>query len=213
MLGVTTATLLADSEPGTLAFYEIHCDAYWESTAHLDMEAIYAPFLAQLPPRARILDAGCGSGRDTKAFAARGLAVVAIDASPALAARARAFTGRPCIVTTFQRLACRDAFDGIWACASLVHVPKPEIRGVLHRFTRALRRGGVLYVSLKHGHGEGVDRDGRFVNAYTSATFREEIAAVSRLRHLASWITDDVRSPRSATRWLNVLLEKTDPAS
>jgi SAM-dependent methyltransferase len=193
----------------TLAFYDSHSQQYHESTAHLDMGPLYDPFLRELRRGASILDAGCGSGRDTKAFAERGYRVTAIDGSARLVELATAFTGQPCTTLAFHDVAFLEAFDGIWACASLVHVPAREAPDVILRFTHALKPGGVLYISLKEGDGERIANDGRFFCYYGADAFRNVTTAVPALRELAVWTTDDVRSPSDDGRWLNFLLKKT----
>jgi SAM-dependent methyltransferase len=193
----------------TLAFYNSHSEQYHASTAHVDVGSLYDPFLRELPRGASILDAGCGSGRDTKAFAERGYRVTAIDGSARLAELATAFTGQPCTTLAFHDVAFIDAFDGIWACASLVHVAAREAPDVMGRFTRALKRGGVLYISLKEGDGERTADDGRFFCYYTADAFRRVTASIPALRELAVWTTEDVRSSQDRGRWLNFLLKKT----
>jgi SAM-dependent methyltransferase len=192
---------------GTLAFYERHGAEYHAATAHVDMDRLYEPFLRELPPAASILDAGCGCGRDTKAFAQRGYRVIAIDASPALARLAAAFTGQPCMTLALQDIAFSAAFDAVWACASLVHVPTCDAGNVVDRFARALKPGGVLYISVKEGDGERTAADGRLFCDYTVATLRALIAPVAALRELAVWTTADVRGSQHG-RWLNTLQRK-----
>jgi 2-polyprenyl-3-methyl-5-hydroxy-6-metoxy-1,4-benzoquinol methylase len=192
----------------TLAFYESQSERYARSTAHVDMEALYGPFLRELPRGGSILDAGCGSGRDTKAFAERGYRVTAIDASPTLVRRAAAFTEQQCKVLVFQDLAFRDEYDGIWACASLLHVPKRDVPDVLNRFTQALKPGGVLYISLKEGQGERTEEDGRFFNYYTADAFREVITGVATLRELPFCPTEEIRGCLNRGPWLNILLRR-----
>lgn len=182
----------------TQAFYERHAEQYYAATAHLDARALYDPFLKELRPGAHILDAGCGSGRDAKAFVDLGYRVTAIDASPGLAHRAAALTGAPCAVLSFEEIAFENAFDGIWACASVVHVPKRNVPDVMRRFVRALEPGGVLYLSLREGEGERIEEDGRFFSYYTAATFRDAIAPGPAVYELACWTTPDLRSSPSA---------------
>jgi SAM-dependent methyltransferase len=192
----------------TLAFYDSHSEQYFASTAHVDMGPLYGKFLGELPRGASILDAGCGSGRDTKAFAARGYRVTAIDGSARLVELAAAFTGQSCTTLAFHDVAFRDAFDGIWACASLVHVPERDAPDVIGRFTDALKPGGVLYISLKEGDGERTADDGRFFCDYSAEAFRKVTASVPALRELVVWTTEDVRSSPASGRWLNFLLKK-----
>jgi len=105
-------------------YYEAQAETYYRSTVGLDMSSIYPRFLSELSPGAHIADAGCGSGRDAKAFLERGYVVTAFDASPRMANLASAYTGQKCHVLRFQEMEFRREFDGIWACASLLHVPE-----------------------------------------------------------------------------------------
>ncbi len=192
----------------TLDFYEKHSQEYYKSTVDLDMHELYDLFLRELPPGAHILDAGCGSGRDTKAFLERGYRVLAIDASVKLAQLATVFTRQRCEVLSFQKMDFREQFDGIWACASLLHVSKREMHDVMHRFIQALKPGGIFYLSLKEGEGEHIGEDGRFFNYYTADSFRELLATFSTLRELAFWKTEEIRSRQHRGLWLNFLLKK-----
>lgn len=199
---------MRSSSFNAIAFYDKHAEQYFESTVSLDMRAIYDRFLKELVPGAHILDAGCGSGRDTKAFLDRGYRVTAIDASPRLAQLATTFSGHACEVLTFQEMEFREEFDGIWACASLLHVPKCEMFDVMPRFIRALKPGGVFYISLQEGVGGDPVEDGRFFSYYTADSFRELLSLYPALREIAFWKTDEVRSPKHCEPWLNFLLKK-----
>src|SRR5450755_2560191 len=179
----------------TIEFYDTHAQEYCESTVHLDLHGVYERFLGELGPGARILDAGCGSGRDTKAFSDRDYCVTAIDASPEIARLARTFTRQPCRVLRFQDMEFREEFYGIWACASLLHVPKKEMPDVMPRFIQALKPAGILYLSLKEGEGDRIADDGRFFSNYSTSSFRELAAAFPSLRELVFWKTEEIRSP------------------
>ena len=194
----------------TLDFYDTHAQEYCKSTVHLDLHELYEPFLKELSPGAHILDAGCGSGRDTKAFLERGYRVTAIDASPELARLATIFTGHPCENLSFQEMKFREEFDGIWACASLLHVPKSEMNDLMPRFIQALKPGGVFYISLKEGEGDRVAEDGRFFSYYTADSFRELLARYPTLREIAFWKTEEIRSRKYCAPWLNFLLKKVE---
>jgi SAM-dependent methyltransferase len=120
-----------DADASTAEYYEQGARAYFDATATVDMAAIHDRFLALLPAGARILDAGSGSGPDTLAFLRRGFAVEAFDASPSLARLSSAFTGVPTRVLRLQDLDEPGRYDGVWACASLLHVPGCELPEVL----------------------------------------------------------------------------------
>lgn len=194
----------------TIAFYDLRAHEYSESTSRLDLHELYEPFLKELPQGGHILDAGCGSGRDTKAFLSRGYRVTAMDASPQLARLATVFTGQHCEVLSFQEMQFREEFDGIWACASLLHVPRNEMRDVMRRFVRALEPCGVLYVSLKEGDGERIVKGGRFFSFYTIETFRELLGFFPGLVEIAFWKTEEMRSRQHPQPWLNVLMRKVE---
>jgi SAM-dependent methyltransferase len=193
---------------GTLKFYDENAEHYCQSTVNLDLNKVYETFLKEIPFRGHILDAGCGSGRDTRAFLDRGYRVTAIEASPALAGFAKAFTKHPCEILLFQDMSFHAEFDGIWACASLLHIPKREISDLIPRFIDALKAAGIFYLSLKEGEGERVASDGRFFSDYTADSFREILAAFPLLQEIAFWKTEEVRSQTHRQPWLNFLLQK-----
>lgn len=188
----------------TLAFYRDHAQRFIDSTANLDLHELYHPFLSRLQPGAHILDAGCGSGRDGVAFVERGYKVTAIDAAPAMVAAARS-RGLRAELLPFQQMKYRQAFDGIWACASLLHVPHRQIPGVLKRFATALRPGGLLYVSLKEGHGEKTTPDGRFFSYFQPDEFEDALVATGHFEMIDTWLTYAPDSSGKDWPWLNFL--------
>lgn len=199
---------LSPSCLSTIEFYSTHAKDYCESTVHLDLHGVYQRFLGELAPGAHILDAGCGSGRDTKAFSDRDYCVTPIDASPEITRLARTFTRQPCRVLRFQDMEFLEEFDGIWACGSLLHVPKDEMPDVMPRFIEALKPAGILYLSLKEGEGEHIADDGRFFSNYSTSSFRELLATFPVLREIALWKTEEIRSTSHRQPWLNFLLKK-----
>jgi SAM-dependent methyltransferase len=132
-----------------IGYYQHNAGTFFADTVEVAMTPLYRHFLPLLPDRGRILDAGCGSGRDAKAFSALGHQVTAFDASPALIALAERNLGQPVHCLRFQDITWQDSFDGIWACASLLHVPAVELPDAMQRLCRALEPGGILYASFK----------------------------------------------------------------
>ncbi|MBV5273652.1 MAG: class I SAM-dependent methyltransferase [Lamprocystis purpurea] len=195
----------------TTAYYRANADTFFADTLAVDMAPLYARFLPHLPVGGRILDAGCGSGRDALAFRERGYAVTAFDASAELAALAAAHLGQPVQVLRFQDLERTQAFDGIWACASLLHVPGAELPEVLRRLAMALRPGGVLYASFKYGSGEREHHGRRFTDL-DEAGLATLLTQVQGLTELETWTTGDRRPGRESERWLNALLTTTADA-
>ena len=171
------------------------------------MGSIYEPFLTLLPPGARIPDAGCGSGRDSRAFLERGYEVTALDASEAMVELASRHTGRPVLHMSFDQVRLRGRFDGVWASASLLHVPRHGIAKVLERLINALKVGGVMFASFKHGEDETI-RDGRLFNDYDERSLRVLLRSRPDLAPLEVWRTTGLRPDRNDVTWLNVLLRK-----
>jgi SAM-dependent methyltransferase len=193
----------------TIGYYDRHARAFYDTTVEVALDHLYAPFLALLPPRASILDVGCGSGRDGKRFKDLGHDVSLVEPSDELARLAEALVGQPVLRSRFQELGFGEEFDGVWASASLLHVPRADMDDVLGRLWRALRPGGVLYASFKHGEGERV-RHGRFFNSYTEASFAALIARHRGWEPLTHLLTEDVRTTHRGEVWLNVLLRRVD---
>lgn len=192
----------SDPVDGTLAYYNEHADAFIQRTAHLPMQHLYELFLALVRERGRILDAGCGSGRDAAEFARLGYDVTASDGSVELAKRASERTGLQVLPLTFEAIEWQEEFDGVWACASLLHLPSPALASAITRLGKALRPGGVLFVSLKKGAFEGT-RNARWFTDTTPDALRALLTATG-LEVVNIWEADDGR-PEVATRWVNGL--------
>jgi SAM-dependent methyltransferase len=150
-------------DEATLQFYRRHAEAYAGreiTSRHARMTA----FLAQLPPGADILELGCGAGGDTAEMLARGFNVRATDGSPELAEIASRRLGRPVETLLFHELDATEAYDGVWANACLLHVPRDDLAGILSLIRRALKPGGYFFASYKTGGGDGRDTLDRYYN-------------------------------------------------
>lgn len=191
----------------TLDYYNANAQAFAASTVSVDFSATQRRFAQLLPPGGRILDFGCGSGRDSKFFLQEGFDVTATDGSAELCRLARELTGLPVRHELFQDLAETNTYDGIWACASILHLPKAELAGVLAKMVAALKPGGVIYTSFKYGDFEGI-RNGRYFTDFTEEGFRSFMQPIEGIRIEDWWVSADVRSGRGDERWLNLLLRK-----
>jgi SAM-dependent methyltransferase len=191
----------------TLAYYdEFGCD-FAAATVAVDMADLRRRFLAQIPPGGSILDAGCGSGRDSKAFSDLGYRVQAMDGSRTMVELATALTGRPARLLRFEDLDYRDEFDGIWACASLLHLTRANLDPVLRRLLVASKPQGVIYMSFKHGLGERTSK-GRHFTDFTCQTLRDWLSTNRQLHILDIRETGDQRAERADERWVNALVQK-----
>lgn len=187
----------------TISYYDEHAAEFCRSTLEADMAFCRERFLKYLSPGSRILDAGCGSGRDSKAFAELGYYVTAMDASPKICAEAEKVLGQKVLCQSFEELDMADMFDGIWACASLLHVSKEEISDVVFRLKCALKKGGILYASFKYGDGE-VIKQGRFFSNYNERSL-EKLMQNAGFEILELFVTEDVREDRKGQKWVNVI--------
>lgn len=188
-------------------YYDNNKEEFIASTVKVDIQHLYLPFLEQIPVGGRVLDAGCGSGRDSLLFMQRGYEVVAFDASSEMVAAASEYTGQTVFHYRFDTIPWKGEFDGVWACASVLHVEKKQIDDTLHRLVGALKPDGIIYLSFKYGEGEE-DRDGRHFSNYTENSFLDVIANNSETKLIRMWKTKDSRPGRDNEFWLNVLLKK-----
>jgi SAM-dependent methyltransferase len=191
----------------TLEYYTDKAKDFCEGTVNVDMGALYQPFLELIPDGGKILDAGCGSGRDSKFFKDQGYGVVAFDYSKEIVKLASEYTGEPVLHMSFNEVEFENEFDGIWACASILHVPKNEISGVLGKLSHALKKDGILYTSFKYGDAEEVRKD-RLFSDFTEPSFQIVLETVPSLKMVQHWKTVDARPDRKDEFWLNMLLQK-----
>lgn len=192
----------------TIKYYDDNAAEYCQSTVNVQgMDHDYNEFLSLLPSCGKILDAGCGSGRDAKRFLDKGYDVTAIDASEKIAAEASRFIGRKVLPIRFDQLEFKNQFDGIWACASLLHVPKSEIDESITHLIESLKPGGVLFISVKNGEGESVDNKGRFFNYFSQQDLDNILKKHPNLDLIKQWDDQDNLN-RKTTTWMSILLRK-----
>jgi SAM-dependent methyltransferase len=189
-------------------YYRNHAQEFFDRSAYQDVEDLYAPFLPLLPPGARILDAGCGSGRDTKAFAERGYMVTAFDATPEMVELAERFSGQKIRLLRFQEMDYENEFEGIWACASLLHVPLTEMPAVFARFIKALKPNGYWNMSFKYGMGEK-QRGERLFTDFTEESLRAFLEGFDQLKVMRIVAAGDTRFPDNGPKqWVSAIVQK-----
>jgi SAM-dependent methyltransferase len=194
----------------TLDYYEANAGDYFASTVDINMTVLYVPFLLYLRPFSSILDAGCGSGRDALYFSRRGFRVTAFDYAPSLVKMASKLTGHEILNLSFQKIEFRNQFDGVWACASLMHVPMDEMHDVLSRLSRSMKVDAVMYASFKPEKSECYRNDRLFVDMDKNG-FDSLIEQHPEMTILRYWNTHDPRPGMKKEVWLNVLIRKTRP--
>ena len=191
----------------TLEYYAANAEAFASSTVDVAFSSVQKCFEGLLQPGARVLDFGCGSGRDAKHFLEAGFAVDAVDGSPELCRIASELTGLPVRCMRFEELSAQSIYDGIWACSSILHVPSRQLLALLAKMAAALKPGGVVYTSFKLGEFEGV-RNGHYFSDFTPESFARLLDKVPALREEEHWISGDARPGREDEKWLNLILRK-----
>ncbi len=187
----------------TLDYYEKNADQFILDTLDKDMRSCYKAFEKYLAPRAHILDAGCGSGRDSLYFKSRGYRCSAFDISAKMCEFASRLLEQEVLQRSFETLEFINEFDAIWASASLLHVPKDNILLSMDRLSVALRPKGVFYASFKLGDKEFI-KGGRLFNSYTKESFQKLIDLTSFTLQ-ESFILEDSRPDKQGEYWLNCI--------
>ena len=197
----------------TLDYYDRNSAKFVSDTVNIAFTGIQDRFLSYLEPGSLILDFGCGSGRDSRYFLSKGFRVEACDGSQEMARIASETAGIPVRRMLFEELSEVERYDGIFACASILHVPYSGLADILVKIERALKKGGTAYISFKYGDFEG-ERSGRYFTDMNEERLRERLAAAAAigagpgLKIIESWITGDARPGREKEKWLNVILRK-----
>jgi SAM-dependent methyltransferase len=190
----------------TTEYYNRNARAYYDQTVNLEISNRYNQFLKFIPLNGKILDDGCGSGRDSLFFKQQGYSVVSFDISKDLVDLASRLIGQKVLHMSFNELNFENEFNGIWASASLLHVPQEEIDDVFGKLSRALKKNGVLYASFKYGDKERKDGD-RFFNDFNEEKLNLLMNRHKNLKVEKYWITEDVREDRKNEFWMNVLFK------
>ena len=191
----------------TISYYNTNSSSFIGLTQSVQMTEVWNKFTSKLASGALILDFACGSGRDTKYFLEKGFTVDATDGSSELCAAASKFTGVTVKQELFQDWKSEPKYNGIWACSSILHLTKSELKQVIGNIRDALLPSGIFYTSFKYGNFEG-ERNGRYFTDLTEASFAELINEVTGFEIVEEWITSDVRPGREEEKWLNVILKK-----
>ncbi len=190
----------------TLQYYNDNAKQFCETTFIVEMRSLYQQFLQYLPLGSSILDIGCGSGRDTLYFHQQGYQVFAIDYSPEIVALARKNTNLPIKLQSFYNLTDHEKYDGIWACASLLHCERARLPEVLSNIIHALKPSGICYLSFKYGNQNRL-KEGRSFTDLNEIQASELLKLFPNIYLLQQWITQDQR-PNSKEQWLNIIFKK-----
>lgn len=188
----------------TIPFYDDKGQEFFDHTVSIDLKSLYDTLSKYIPEKAHILDAGCGSGRDSKIFLEKGYEVSAFDGSEKMVKLASDYTGLEVRHLTFDKMDYDTKFDAVWANASLLHLPQKQLPEAFENITKALKKNGIFYASFKIGRGEATAEDGRHFTNFNEARMRDFIAQFPDLL-LEEIITRPDGRPRRPD-WLNVYM-------
>lgn len=187
-------------------YYEINAKQYAKETFSADMSEQYKRFLPLLRERARILAVGSGSGRDACYFQKKGYQVTALEPSKNLCREIqKAFSGK-IVCSDIQSYQPDQRFDGIWACASFLHLRLEEVLCFFENIDLYLNDNGVVYLSGKNGIYTGESEDGRYFLEFTEELVENILVVNERMKLKELWYTEDVRG-RQGFRWMNIVVK------
>ena len=191
----------------TIEYYNSHAEAYYDSTYCIELQELYEKFLRYIPENGRIVDLGCGSGRDVKWFRDHGYIAYGLDASEELVKISKAKLGIPVEQGFIEEWISKEPFDGIWCCGSLMHLDGKCIDEFFANLKYNLAPSGILLFSVKTGIQTGTDKDGRFFHNYS----RNDIVSLAnknKLNIIDMWYSKD-KLKRKGFNWLNAIMQRS----
>jgi len=186
-------------------YYESNAEHYAAETFSADMSEQYQRFLTLLKDGVKLLDVGSGSGRDACYFQKQGYQVTALEPSKNLGREIRKVFSGELVCSDIQNYRPTERYDGIWACASLIHLQEEEVLQFFEKIDQYLNDNGIIYISGKNGLSTGKVEDGRFFLEFTEQMVEKILTVNKQLQLEQLWYTEDVRG-RRGFRWLNVVL-------
>ena len=191
----------------TISYFDENAERCFADAFTITERSNQDRFLAELPAGAAILDLGCGSGRDTAYFRERGFCVTPTDGSTRMCALASDYLGTPVRVQEFNELADEGLYDGIYASASIMHLEYDRLVELMPKLVRALKPGGVLFVSFKYGEQDGY-LGKRYYTNMTEERFAALVAPVGELEVLQVGTFGNEHPGQPDFRWLWALLRR-----
>lgn len=188
----------------TINFYNKNALEYFNTTVNGNMFVAYERFLKYLNPNDYILDLGCGSGRDSKFFLDKGFKVDSIDGSGKMCDLASSYTGQEVERMNFLDLDKDKEYNAIWACASILHIPLDDIPTMITKMSKALKRNGYMYISLKDGSEEEII-DGKIYTYFTIDGFKSLLDVFNELEVTETWSN---KADKEKHLWNNFIIRK-----
>lgn len=191
----------------TVDYYNQHSKEYFEATRSTDMSDLYEAFLPYLHAGGKILDVGCGSGRDLKYFKEHGYEAEGVDASEELCQLASEYSGCKVTCCRMENFAPDKKYAGIWCCASLLHLEDGAVAEFFRKCQDWLAEGGILFLSVKTGISTGEDEKGRWFRNFDEGKIGELLGESPHLHLEQVFYTED-KTGRRGWKWMNVLIRK-----
>ena len=188
----------------TVKYYEDNAQEFIQNTLDKQMDIQYKHFLKHLKAGSHILDAGCGSGRDSLYFKKQAFTLTAFDNSRQMCDFASKLIGQEVLELSFEQMYFENQFDAIWASASLLHVSKKQMPEILEKLAHALKKKGLIYASFKAGEKEFIKED-RYFNSYSKQSF-SELIETSPFEIKEMFLLEDSRPDKEGEYWLNAIL-------
>ncbi len=191
----------------SIEYYDKNAEKFFGSTVGVEFNEKQERFLTYLKKGDKILDFGCGSGRDMKYFLEQGYFCDGIDGSEKMCELASLYVKKSVQKMCFEELEAENEYDGIWACASILHLNQKRLLEVFEKIAKALKENGILYSSFKYGTFEGM-RNGRYFLDLDEKKLKEILDEIDLFWIEEIWVTKDVRQERNTEKWLNTILRK-----
>ncbi len=191
----------------SIQYYDENAEHFINNTFELSMENLTSIFLRKLPTEAKILDLGCGSGRDSLYFENKGYHVTAVDGSIEMVRHTQHHITGPVIYSTFEDFTTQQKFDGIWALASLLHVPRSDFRRIVQKYIDMLKLKGVLFMSLKERKLD-YKKEGREFTCFLEMDILELLSKINCVEVEQVIHTEDVRDGREDEKWVSLFIRR-----
>lgn len=189
----------------SIKYYNDNAEKFIENTFNLSMKNLIDQFICYLPEKGTVLDLGCGSGRDSIYFKEKGFNAFAMDASEMMVEHAKKYLGNQVKLATFESYTSNIKFDGIWALASLLHVPRKNLVAIIKKYTAMLNNNGIFFMSFKDRNEDHEDHGRKFTNLDELALMNI-LQQVENIEILKIIHTEDVREDRSNEKWISVII-------
>lgn len=189
----------------TIQYYNTHADEYFKKTSSVDMTETYSRFLKYVPVGGRIMDLGCGSGRDVAWFRDHGYDAYGLDASEEMVRLAQEKLGIPVEAGNIETWVTNQPYDGIWCCAALLHLNDEKVVEFFSHLNINLKESGVVFLTVKCDVNAGDDECGRYMRGFSENDIKKLTSYCEGLNVREVWYTQDKLSRRSL-KWLNILM-------